>query len=97
MQNWQAITGNLRGTVERQANGLAEAVYRLFTEAYFSSYDAFMSTRYRPGPESIHGPPPEYLSLEGIHNNIHDWVGGNGHMSQVPVAAFDPIFWLHHW
>ena len=22
---------------------------------------------------------------------------GLGHMSDVPVAAFDPIFWLHHW
>ena len=21
---------------------------------------------------------------------------GLGHMSNVPVAAFDPIFWLHH-
>jgi hypothetical protein len=21
----------------------------------------------------------------------------NGHMAAVPVAAFDPIFWLHHW
>ena len=22
---------------------------------------------------------------------------GLGHMSDVPVAAFDPVFWLHHW
>jgi hypothetical protein len=22
---------------------------------------------------------------------------GLGHMSDVPVAAFDPIFWFHHW
>jgi hypothetical protein len=22
---------------------------------------------------------------------------GLGHMCDVPVAAFDPIFWLHHW
>lgn len=22
---------------------------------------------------------------------------GLGHMADVPVAAFDPIFWLHHW
>ncbi|KAI9878571.1 MAG: hypothetical protein M1830_000528 [Pleopsidium flavum] len=31
---------------------------------------------------------------EGIHNAIHVDVGGN--MVSVPIAAFDPIFWLHH-
>lgn len=25
-----------------------------------------------------------------------DYATGMGHMSDVPVAAFDPIFWLHH-
>ncbi|KAG8922053.1 hypothetical protein FRC02_012164, partial [Tulasnella sp. 418] len=35
-------------------------------------------------------------SLETIHGDVHVIVGGNGQMSQVPVAAFDPIFWLHH-
>jgi hypothetical protein len=38
------------------------------------------------------------INIEFIHNNIHYWVGGmGGHMSQIPVATFDPIFWLHHW
>ncbi|KAI5925049.1 tyrosinase [Camillea tinctor] len=37
------------------------------------------------------------INLEFIHNNIHYWVGGDGgHMSQIPVATFDPVFWLHH-
>lgn len=36
-------------------------------------------------------------SLEGLHNNYHVHIGGNGHMSRVPVAAFDPAFWFHHW
>ena len=35
--------------------------------------------------------------LEQLHNNVHVWVGGsNGHMSDIPFAAFDPIFWAHH-
>lgn len=25
------------------------------------------------------------------------WELGMGHMGDVAVAAFDPIFWLHHW
>lgn len=32
--------------------------------------------------------------LESIHGGLHGWVGG--HMSWVPTAAFDPIFWAHH-
>jgi tyrosinase len=41
--------------------------------------------------------PLEWNSVEGIHDNVHTMVGGmGGHMSTVPVAAFDPIFWIHH-
>ncbi|KAF7556599.1 hypothetical protein G7Z17_g1343 [Cylindrodendrum hubeiense] len=45
-------------------------------------------------------------SIEDIHNAVHGLVGGfgsdrqnrsrTGHMSRVPISAFDPIFWLHH-
>ncbi|KAF2735384.1 Di-copper centre-containing protein [Polyplosphaeria fusca] len=36
-------------------------------------------------------------SLESTHDTIHTLVGaGNGHMGQVPYAAFDPAFMLHH-
>jgi hypothetical protein len=36
-------------------------------------------------------------SLEGIHGSYHGIIGGpGGHMSKVPVAAFDPVFWFHH-
>jgi tyrosinase len=35
--------------------------------------------------------------LEQLHNDVHVWVGGDqGHMSDIPFAAFDPIFWAHH-
>lgn len=32
--------------------------------------------------------------LDSIHGTIHMWVGG--HMSRIPFAAYDPIFWAHH-
>ncbi|KAF7295866.1 Tyrosinase [Mycena chlorophos] len=35
-------------------------------------------------------------SLEAIHDMMHNNIGGLGHMSDPAVAAFDPIFWLHH-
>ena len=39
-----------------------------------------------------------YMSDKDIPDNAEGYQGlGLGHMSDVPVAAFDPIFWLHHW
>ena len=39
-------------------------------------------------------------SLESWHDNIHNLVGTGiwyqGHMSDPAVAAFDPVFWMHH-
>lgn len=36
-------------------------------------------------------------SYEAVHDEIHSTIGGtNGHMSYLDVAAFDPLFWLHH-
>ena len=36
-------------------------------------------------------------SLESSHDTVHNLVGGGGHMSNAGYAAFDPVFWLHHW
>lgn len=40
---------------------------------------------------------PTNGSLEDFHGSYHVNIGGAGHMSRIPVAAFDPVFWLHHW
>lgn len=32
--------------------------------------------------------------IEQIHNSVHVWVGGT--MSEIPVAAYDPLFYAHH-
>jgi tyrosinase len=34
------------------------------------------------------------MNLEDWHGQVHVWVGG--HMSDIPFAAYDPIFWAHH-
>ena len=33
-------------------------------------------------------------NLELHHDEVHDWVGGD--MGDVPRAAFDPAFYMHH-
>jgi tyrosinase len=48
-------------------------------------------------------------SIEAVHNTIHTTVGGSGfsasanqpavsggHMTFLPLASFDPMFWVHH-
>lgn len=36
-------------------------------------------------------------SLESVHDDIHDAIGGDGgHMTYPDYSAFDPVFWLHH-
>jgi tyrosinase len=100
VNNWKSSNAAMQNPQWYEGNpgSISEAVYRLFTEDYFKSWQTFASTRHHNLVR-----PSDYLSLEYIHNNIHVWVGGfdpvqagAGHMSDVPVAAFDPIFWLHH-
>jgi tyrosinase len=35
-------------------------------------------------------------SLEAVHDVIHIYGGLKGHMTYVPLSAFDPIFFMHH-
>lgn len=49
--------------------------------------------RYEDIVEPKQGPAYMY-SLEGHHNGPHGWVGG--HLSMPWVAAFDPVFFMHH-
>ena len=41
---------------------------------------------------------PDFLDfshrLEDVHNAVHAWAGGT--MSEIPLAAYDPVFWAHH-
>ncbi|KAK0718697.1 common central domain of tyrosinase-domain-containing protein [Apiosordaria backusii] len=79
---------------------LAEMVYRLYVHDYISSYTQFATTKFRTSPDYDPGSPAAYLNLEYVHNNIHNWTGGFdkyiGHMAEPAVAAYDPIFWMHH-
>lgn len=89
--NWMYTTRNPTSTTNPTArNTLANsAMTNGFTTRRSSTYQMFSQT-------SFNGMAAQ---LEGIHNAIHTALGGNnplGHMSVTNVAAFDPIFWLHH-
>ncbi|KAM0229071.1 hypothetical protein ACHAPO_010226 [Fusarium lateritium] len=99
-QKAQAKKSNKDFYLKWNPGTLADSVNRMFSPKYNSTWGQFASTKwtYEGYGNSMNG----FLSLEYIHNNVHNIVGGSdfatgvGHMSDVPVAAFDPIFWLHH-
>ena len=57
----------------------------------YTDFDAFSNNEWT-GP----GNNGNFASLEDVHNEIHDQIGGGGHMSALETSAFDPVFWLHH-
>ncbi|KAF1826772.1 Di-copper centre-containing protein, partial [Dissoconium aciculare CBS 342.82] len=91
---------NAAFTVLDDQHGLQDQVYHLLTKCkdygMFATGDAVFSNEgYRS-------------SLEVIHNTVHmrsggdawkdasgNWVVG-GHMTYLPLASYDPLFWLHH-
>lgn len=78
--------------------------YEIFDQVSHNQWDP------KRVPDNTSGDPEidglGFGSFEDIHNTVHGFVGGygkdsqgrriTGHMSSVPISAFDPIFWLHH-
>ena len=90
--------------------GLRDAFYRVLT---IKNFEDFATKRAPGKGSDIdpNESMKDYAfdSSENLHDNMHGWCGGRldhsdnmsfhvmGHMSHVPLAAFDPIFWVHHW
>ncbi|KAG8988915.1 hypothetical protein FRB94_000326, partial [Tulasnella sp. JGI-2019a] len=81
--NVQEMISDLQG---EQAN-IRTSTYKLLT--LVNTWPGFSNHTAGDGGSSS-------SSLEAIHDGIHVDVGGDGTMSDPAVAAFDPIFWLHH-
>lgn len=87
VENWKTIRGELRGAPNVMSNTLPEAVYRLFS--FRPSFEQFGTEKWTDGQR-----PKFYSSLESVHGWVHGFVGGDGQMGTISVAAFDPIFWF---
>ena len=74
---------------ERAAN--VKVLLKLMESPQYNTYFRYATTN----STGIGSKSPN--SLEGLHDNYHGNIGGSGHLGRVPVAAFDPCFWLHHW
>lgn len=98
-QDYRKITNQLQGSVGTGsfANTLAEAVYRLFSSVDAQGNPVMNYENFSTGSFQFGQPTQNYPSLEGIHNNIHNFSGGSGYLGTPATAAFDPLFWVHHW
>jgi tyrosinase len=92
---WDQITqsSNLtlaNSNLQAQASHLVTDLYTLFTTT--PSYSDFSTMYCSDGRNSGN-------NIEQIHGIIHSSVGyspTDGHMANIPLAAFDPVFMLHH-
>ena len=85
-----------------ERNLTERTAYILFA---YSTFVAMSKNSLRPDEQGkVVADAANWGSLEDIHNAVHNLTGGTGnvkaedsfggHMSSVPVSAFDPIFWL---
>lgn len=86
-------------------------VLDMIGDNYYKQYDQFATAgRSRPAPKDLVNDKHKQAiswswggssgNLEGLHGLYHGLIGGmgpGGHMSRVATAAFDPVFWMHHW
>ncbi|EXK27302.1 hypothetical protein FOMG_16120 [Fusarium oxysporum f. sp. melonis 26406] len=65
---------------------LADAVNRLFSKKYTDSWEAFASTKW--WKESCQNVSTGYLSLEYIHDNVHNLTGGSNWEKRREIGGY---------
>ncbi|KAK8872485.1 tyrosinase domain protein [Apiospora arundinis] len=105
VSNAAQVDQSLQGPHKEMLNlTLKDAIFRLLTYNYTTKYVRFASSKYYEdkAADGSGDSAKHYLNLEQIHNSVHNYIGDDtsgslyGHMGSIPVAAFDPVFWLHH-
>jgi tyrosinase len=83
----------LLSTLNNQQSSWSQRIYNLFVLDNKYNFMDFSNEIFNPKSDSF-----QVDSIESVHNSIHTEIGGPniGHMGVIDVAAFDPIFWMHH-
>jgi len=87
-QTWKSDPKAMRETLTTDFPNVRTNVRKLFTDVF--DWEGMSNHTV------VEGHPAKANSLETTHDGMHLKIGGNGHMANVPVAGFDPLFWLHH-
>jgi tyrosinase len=89
------LTGNDFPDIVRQQGRLPAQVTRTFREPGADPHAPSLPTA--AGVQALLGLgdfQDFQQQLEQFHDDVHVWVGGT--MAEIPVAAYDPLFWAHH-
>lgn len=106
--DWTKDRGIPEAFDEQAVNGNQNPLYRAFIDQPRARPPLRKWTRREPDPDLTNLPTQDQIdqvleigdflefsaAVEGLHDGVHGWVGGD--MGMVPVAAYDPIFWVHH-
>jgi tyrosinase len=84
VRNATSRDDDVNAIIVKQQPNLRDMLYKLLT-----TYQSFNQVSNKASGGTIG-------NFETLHDGIHS-VFGLGHMGIIEVAAFDPIFWLHHW
>ncbi|OCL09390.1 Di-copper centre-containing protein [Glonium stellatum] len=111
VNNWQGANAAMADPpwYGQGSGSFADAVSRMFSPGYFDSWETFASTIHNNPSSATNFMSIEFIhniihnATGGLYMSESEAKGnpgyqglGLGHMSDVPVAAFDPIFWFHH-
>src|ERR1700712_477826 len=77
------VSGNLDALQTYQQQNL----YKLFT--FDDQFNVVGNPEWDPSAQV-----GAYNSFESVHDQVHGYI--RGHMGDIRVSSFDPIFWLHH-
>lgn len=96
-----STTHNLKGlsdALNSGREGRNTLALALIHSQPYANLSTVASDKLEKGDMTIFSSQDGSGSLEGsIHGNYHNLIGGPGHMSTPSLAAFDPVFWFHHW
>ena len=73
--------------INNSREGEQQVLIDMLLDPVYANFESFAANTNTVGPNG---------SLEGIHNNYHGHIGGLGQVGDPKVAAFDPVFWIHH-
>ena len=64
-----------------------QVLVNMLLDPVYANFESFAANTHTRGPQG---------SLENTHNTYHWIIGDTGHMGDTTIAAFDPVFWIHH-
>ncbi|KAL8787253.1 MAG: hypothetical protein Q9195_007863 [Heterodermia aff. obscurata] len=77
----------MNARINSNREGEQQILVDMLFDPVYANFESFATNTNTTGPSG---------SLEDFHNTYHWIIGGTGQMGDPTIAAFDPVFWIHH-